>query len=123
MGLWDTLTAMQKMADDPELGKAAEAIGKAAMALPDVLASMDGSLKTLVAGQERGNQLLQEISLGLDAMNDPIKRPPFHAEDVQAAMDGEWPPKNLPDCEVIEPLDCTNMEPDDIVAALDKRKV
>jgi hypothetical protein len=118
MGIFDAIAAIQKMADDPELTRAAENIGKAALALPDVLASMDASLKKLVGGQETGNDLLREISLGLDAMSDPIKRPPFHAEDVQAAMDGSWPPKNLPEGPAIEPKDCTDFRPVEVPAQI-----
>lgn len=110
MGIFDIVERLGAIADNPNLGKAAEAIGETAVALPDLLQSIDKSLKLLASGQadrhgvvvsvaERielllttSNATLLDISMGLDAMNDPVKRPPFHAADVEAAMRGEWPP-------------------------------
>ena len=92
MGIFDAIASLQKMADDPEMSKAASAIGATAIALPQLLTSIDASLKSLVYGQETGHNLLREISAGLDSMSDPIKRPPFTVADVEAAMGGLWPP-------------------------------
>lgn len=99
MGIFDIVERLGAIADNPNLGKAAEAIGETAVALPSLLTSIDANLERLVAIGERlenaiaaGNATLVEISLGLDAMADPIKRPPFHVADVEAAMRGEWPP-------------------------------
>ena len=105
MGLFDAIAKLQEMADNPDLEKTAVKIGEAAQAIPQLMASIDATLKGLKAGQslqilsgdrieqllQRGNATLVEISAGLDAIADPVKRPPFGVGDVEAAMMGQWP--------------------------------
>ena len=126
MGIWDTIGRLEKIAEDPNLADAALAIGKTAHALPNLLISIDKSLNVLVIGQgdmfnlaQRIESLLTgisgtlvEISIGLDAVADPVKRPPFSSADIEAVWKGEWPEKAassniLNDREA--PLDCTNL--------------
>jgi len=133
MGILDLVSNLQHLAENPDLEKAAHALATAAVDIPNKLASIEkllqASLRIQMAQFDQllavdrnicaGNGILQEISLGLDALNDPVKRPPFHATDVEAAMRGQWPP----DLEGTTldygdgagpdgvPLDCTNYDP------------
>ena len=110
MGLFDAIAGLQKMAEDPELAKSAMALGSAAQAIPTVLTEIRDLLHAQISLHqdeqiERAkwgglfveqltsiNNRLVEISLGLDTLADPVKRPPFGVGDVEAAMRGEWPP-------------------------------
>ena len=85
MGIFDLINSLQEMADNPELNKTAASMGKALQEMPQTLVEILGELKLM-------NTRLVEISLGLDTLSDPIKRPPFRAGDVEAAMQGAWPP-------------------------------
>jgi|SRR5271166_632284 len=119
MGMFDLFASMQKMADDPALGNAAAAIGKAAAEIPAYLKQIDQSLKFIAQGQSEQTALLREIrtdnseafeqreklkcllveiSQSLDNFTDPIKRPPFGIVDIEAAMAGQWPPTSALDC-------------------------
>lgn len=109
MGLFDAIAGLQKMAEDPELGKSAMALGNAAQQIPTLLTDIRDCLHSLISLHqddqvERAKSLqlisgqidvinarLVEISLGLDTLADPIKRPPFSVHDVEAAMSGNWP--------------------------------
>jgi hypothetical protein len=105
MSLFDAIAGLQKLAESPDLARTANAIGQSAAQLPELLSSICKSLKRLdemaVAqygvltdirrDQQQGNATLVEISLGLDNLTDPIKRPPFHASDVEAMMQNQWP--------------------------------
>lgn len=126
MSVFDMIGKLSEIADNPNLGQAADAIGKTAIALPDLLASIDASLKQLVCCAirqdgsycriisvlEASSMTLREISMGLDAMADPVKRPPFHATDVEAMMAGRWPPclDEINDEGEGAPKDCTNLK-------------
>lgn len=86
MGLFDTIAALQKMAESPELENTAAGIGRAALALPDLLHSIDEKLGVIIYHLATNGARLTEISLGLDAAVDPIRRPPFGVSDVEAMM-------------------------------------
>jgi len=112
MGLFDAIAGLQKMAEDPELGKSAIALGEAAQRIPTVLTEIRDLLRSQITllqddQVERAkwgsmlfdhlmtiNSRLVEISLGLDTLSDPVKRPPFTENDVAAMMAGSWPPKS-----------------------------
>src|SRR5271166_169650 len=104
MGMFDLFASMQKMADDPALGNAAAAIGKAAAEIPAYLKQIDQSLKFIAQGQSEQTALLREISQSLDNFTDPIKRPPFGIVDVEAAMAGQWPSSGIDDQRALTPM-------------------
>jgi hypothetical protein len=90
MSFFETLSKFMEMGNDPKLMEAADGIGKAASQIPDLL-------KGMLAELEQIKLEMQGMRMDLDRLADPIKRPPFSAQDVQAAMDGIWPPENSPE--------------------------
>ena len=97
---------LSKLADDPNLTKAASALGETAVKIPELMQKISDALE-VISGRlreqnvisvkifremERSNEALVAISLGLDNLTDPIKRPPFHVSDVEAMMSAQWPP-------------------------------
>lgn len=113
-GIFDAIGAITKMAEDPNLAIAAQEFTKAVAQFPKQLEEINARLALInrvlhamhnlirdengISRLEKIELRLIEISLGLDAVTDPVKRPPFHAEDVQAALNGEWPPAQALDC-------------------------
>jgi hypothetical protein len=102
MGLFDLIGSLQSLAEDPELNKTAASMGQALQTMPmhlkdivSLLARMDATLDRMERLSVETNTRLTEISLGLDTLGDPIKRPPFRADDVEAAMRDAWPPSNV----------------------------
>jgi hypothetical protein len=88
------------IANPPEgIEDAAVKLVKVANDLPTVITEIRDILNEMLDIAEEcrdevktANCRLVEISLGLDNMADPVKRPAFRAEDVQAIMEGKWPP-------------------------------
>jgi hypothetical protein len=85
VSIFGAFDVLAKLAEDDTLGIAAAGIGKAALRLPD-------QLDRIVELLEASNSRLVEISLGLDGLADPVGRPKFTAQDVEAMMTGAWPP-------------------------------
>ena len=86
MGIFDLMTSMQKMADDPNLSDAAASIGKAAAALPDDIKGIRNLMAMQLDMSGRILAALSDLGDRLDRMADPIPRPPFGPADVEQVL-------------------------------------